>query len=289
MHCAGELFTEGHFTFCFRSCLFLRIHAIGAADANLKTLTLLLANQDLDMEDTRHQPEKSRGQCDLAIHNMLWRLQRCSLHFVVFQIQPVISKMILPWFGGGPAVWTSCMMFFQIMLLAGYAYAYSINRFLSLRAQVICHMVLVVACLLFFTDHSRRGLETAGRKPSHFADYSGPLGSCWLTLFSVIRNSASVAGMVRSKIAWQGPLFVFMPYPMPDHFFALLSFPFLIEPLMGSSMQAYVWAGGFIAFALFCAGMVVVLVRSNRTPLVENAIAAENDEADEVGAGGDEE
>ncbi|MDB4357649.1 hypothetical protein N9Z11_03165, partial [Mariniblastus sp.] len=63
--------------------------------------------------------------------------------FLVFQIQPVFSKMILPWFGGGPAVWTACLMFFQLTLLAGYAYAFSINRLLPIKGQAIAHLALV--------------------------------------------------------------------------------------------------------------------------------------------------
>ena len=48
--------------------------------------------------------------------------------FLLFQVQPMVSKMILPWFGGGPSVWTTCMLFFQVFLLAGYAYAHALER-----------------------------------------------------------------------------------------------------------------------------------------------------------------
>ena len=48
--------------------------------------------------------------------------------FLLFQVQPMVSKMILPWFGGGPSVWTTCMLFFQLFLLAGYAYAHALER-----------------------------------------------------------------------------------------------------------------------------------------------------------------
>ena len=232
------------------------------------------------MEDTRHQAEKSRSSATLQFTTCCAFATLLSA-FLVFQIQPVISKMILPWFGGGPAVWTSCMMFFQIMLLAGYAYAYSINRFLSLRAQVICHMVLVLACLLFLPI-----IPDEAWKPQ---DGSLPtlriilvlLAHVGLPYFLLSATAPLLQAWYAAKLPGKVP---YRLYALSNagSLFALLSFPFLIEPLMGSSMQAYVWAGGFIAFALFCAGMVVVLVRSNRTALVENAIAAENDEADEV-------
>ena len=56
--------------------------------------------------------------------------------FLLFQVQPLIGKYILPWFGGGPGVWTTCMLFFQLLLLGGYAYAHWLARALRPRAQV---------------------------------------------------------------------------------------------------------------------------------------------------------
>src|SRR6187455_1699453 len=68
--------------------------------------------------------------------------------FLLFQVQPVIAKIILPWFGGSAAVWTTCLLFFQSILLAGYAYAHGSVRFLKPRAQVIVHIVLLALSLL---------------------------------------------------------------------------------------------------------------------------------------------
>src|SRR5258706_3841174 len=67
--------------------------------------------------------------------------------FLLFQVQPLIAKYILPWFGGGPGVWTTCMLFFQVLLLGGYAYSYGTSRWLKPRAQVIVHLALFVAAL----------------------------------------------------------------------------------------------------------------------------------------------
>src|SRR5690348_17951912 len=68
--------------------------------------------------------------------------------FLLFQVQPVIAKIILPWFGGTAAVWTTCMLFFQVVLLAGYGYAHATNAKLAPRAQALLHTVLLVASLL---------------------------------------------------------------------------------------------------------------------------------------------
>src|SRR5688500_7517854 len=68
--------------------------------------------------------------------------------FLLFQVQPIISRMILPWFGGGPAIWSTCMLFFQVMLLAGYAYAHFLNGIQVPKRQAIIHIVLLVLALV---------------------------------------------------------------------------------------------------------------------------------------------
>ena len=68
--------------------------------------------------------------------------------FLLFQVQPVICKFILPWFGGGPAVWTTCMLFFQTVLFAGYAYAHFSASTLPTKLQVPLHILLLIAAVL---------------------------------------------------------------------------------------------------------------------------------------------
>ena len=69
--------------------------------------------------------------------------------FLLFQVQPIIARYILPWFGGTPAVWTTCMLFFQVFLLGGYAYAHLLATRLSPRYQALLHLSLVVCSLVF--------------------------------------------------------------------------------------------------------------------------------------------
>src|SRR5256885_15576930 len=66
---------------------------------------------------------------------------------LVFAVQPLLGKLLLPWFGGSATVWTACLLFFQVGLLAGYAYAYAISRWLSPGRQAWLHMVLLLASL----------------------------------------------------------------------------------------------------------------------------------------------
>ena len=67
--------------------------------------------------------------------------------FLVFQVQPVIAKFILPWYGGSASVWTVCMLFFQGCLLLGYLYAHLLTRTFTVRLQAVIHGVLLAASL----------------------------------------------------------------------------------------------------------------------------------------------
>src|SRR5579872_6718677 len=68
--------------------------------------------------------------------------------FLLFQVQPVIAKIILPWFGGSAAVWTTCLLFFQMVLLLGYLYAHAVIRYLKPRAQMLLHGALLLGSAL---------------------------------------------------------------------------------------------------------------------------------------------
>ncbi|MFP6577036.1 MAG: hypothetical protein VB912_17880, partial [Pirellulaceae bacterium] len=87
--------------------------------------------------------------------------------FLLFQVQPVISKMILPWFGGSTAVWTTCMLFFQVMLVAGYAYAHGLSQLKSRHLQMMVHVALIiVAAITLPITPSERFKPTDGSQPT---------------------------------------------------------------------------------------------------------------------------
>src|SRR5215467_4625619 len=68
--------------------------------------------------------------------------------FLLFLVQPILGKIILPWFGGSAGVWAACLLYFQTSLLAGYAYAHGLRTFLRPKQQALVHIVLLVASLL---------------------------------------------------------------------------------------------------------------------------------------------
>ena len=82
--------------------------------------------------------------------------------FLLFQVEPVIAKIILPWFGGSAAVWTACLVFFQVALLAGYLYAHALVRYLKPRAQTAVHLGLLAVSALTLAVYPSASLQPYG-------------------------------------------------------------------------------------------------------------------------------
>jgi protein-L-isoaspartate O-methyltransferase len=171
--------------------------------------------------------------------------------FLLFQVQPLISKFILPWFGGSPAVWTTCMLFFQAVLFCGYAYAHFTSQWLSARQQGALHIALLIAaCALspVVPDESwKTGLET------------DPTLRIFLLLASCIGLPYFVLSSTGPLLqAWYGKTY---PGRSPYRLYALsnfgslvalVSYPFLFEPALDALELAQLWRGGFVAFAASC-------------------------------------
>lgn len=171
--------------------------------------------------------------------------------FLLFQVQPLISKCILPWFGGTPAVWTTCMLFFQSMLFAGYLYAHLTTRYFRPRWQVLSHALLLLAAIALLPI-----LPDAAWKP---APGDEPISRIVLMLTAAV-------GLPFFLLSATGPLLQrWFSFTEPDaspyrlyalsnvgSLLALISYPFVFEPALATQMQAVSWSLGFILFALLC-------------------------------------
>ncbi len=167
--------------------------------------------------------------------------------FLLFQVQPLIAKFILPWFGGGPAVWTACMLFFQVLLLAGYAYAHLLRTKLPQRKQAIIHVALLVAALATLPIIPRW-------KPDPASDPT----------WGILLLLAASVGLPYLMLATTSPLLqawfsVAQPGRSPYRLYALsnlgsllalVSYPFLVEPTFALRTQGILWSVAFGLFAI---------------------------------------
>jgi len=168
--------------------------------------------------------------------------------FLLFLVQPLIARFILPWFGGGPAVWTTCMLFFQLLLLGGYAYAhFSISR-LTPRRQVITHLVLLaLAVALLPITPGDAWKPTDG---SHAAGHIlllllGCLGLPYLVL-------SATGPLLQAWFSKANPgVSPYRLYALSNvgSLLALLIYPFYLEPQLSRQAQADGWSWGLAIYA----------------------------------------
>ena len=171
--------------------------------------------------------------------------------FLLFQVQPLIAKIILPWFGGSAAVWSAAMLFFQLVLLAGYAYAHILIRYLRAKSQTAVHIALLaISCTLLPI------LPSTGWQPSEAGDPT----------FRILALLAATIGLPYFLLASTTPLLQAwyvrqsgsgMPYRLFalsnfGSMLALISFPFVVEPKLTSHQQAYTWSALYVLFAVWC-------------------------------------
>ena len=194
--------------------------------------------------------------------------------YLLFSVQLLLGKYILPWFGGTAGVWATCLFFFQTTLLAGYAYAHgSVGRF-SLRAQSLIHVAVISGSLLLMS----------------FAAYFWPSpitpGSWWkpqsgeIAVWLILRLLLVSVGVAVTILATTGPLmqhWFTRAYPgqSPYRLYALsnagsllglLSYPALIERWLRLNTQAWLWCGGYAVYALAAIALALKMSRSGSDP-----------------------
>jgi hypothetical protein len=201
--------------------------------------------------------------------------------FLLFQIQPIIAKAILPWFGGTATVWTTCMLFFQTGLLAGYGYAHLVIGKVRPRTQAWLHGGLLLICAAMLPV-----LPGAAWKPT---GEENPTVRILLMLVATVGLPYVLLSTTTPLIqAWYARSEKdAMPYRLfalsnMGSMLALLTYPPLVEPFLSTRWQAYIWSGGFIVFAVLC---VAAGIRSAQFPALPQRQSPELSEGDEAPPG----
>lgn len=172
--------------------------------------------------------------------------------FLLFLVQPIIAKQILPWFGGTSAVWTTCMVFFQVLLLAGYAYSHFVTRRLAPRRQTLLHVALLAASLAFLPIVPRESLKPGGEDDAALAIIVLLAATIGLPYFLL----STTGPLVQKWVAHRFPeKTVYRLFALSNFgsLIGLLAFPFAIEPFATSAAQSYVWSGAYALFVAACA------------------------------------
>src|SRR5215207_2614067 len=186
--------------------------------------------------------------------------------FLLFWVQPLAGKMLLPLLGGTPAVWNTCMLFFQALLLAGYAYALALTRWLSARAQGAVHLALLASAALALPV--ALNAAAAGGVPEGASPEWWLLKTLLVTVgppFFVLSASAPLLQQWFSRTRAESASDPYYLYAASNagSLFALLGFPVLLEPALTLGQQSRAWAFAYGAlFFLFAACAVLALRRT---------------------------
>jgi hypothetical protein len=172
--------------------------------------------------------------------------------FLLFLVQPLIARLILPWFGGTAAVWTTCMLFFQTVLLAGYAYAHATNARLAPRTQALVHTILLVAALAMLPiAPDERWKPLGDEEPvSHILVLL--VASVGLPYFLLSATSPLLQAWFARARPGEDPYRLFAISNLAS-VLALVGYPFVVEPYLGNQDQVRIWSILFGVFALLCA------------------------------------
>jgi len=188
--------------------------------------------------------------------------------FLLFLIQPLAARLILPNLGGSPAVWTGTMMFFQIMLLAGYGYAHWVGK-LRPRPQAIIHGLVLLSCLVFIPlglpEWWKAWSGSAQGVPPLVGLLVGLAASVGIPFFAI----SSASPLIQTWFARTGHARAHDPYFLyaasnTGSLMGLLAYPLVVEPALGLSEQGWGWGIGYVACAALLIGCWAVATRRAR-------------------------
>ena len=190
---------------------------------------------------------------------------------LLFWVQPLVAKMLLPLLGGAASVWNTCMVFFQALLLAGYAYALLLSQRLSLRNQAVLHALLLLAAgLVLPFALSNRALASV---PTQSSPIPWLLTTLLITVGPPFLLLSATAPLLQrwfshsTHRAARDPYFLYA-VSNAGSMLALLGFPFLLEPAFAIKTQSWIWAVGYAVLVVLVITCAVVLNAKRAVPAV---------------------
>lgn len=183
--------------------------------------------------------------------------------FFLFLVQPLLARQILPWFGGTAAVWSDCMVFYQVLLLAGYIYAHVLTRLASPRRQATVHAAVVAASLAVLP----LGVQTLAQP--HTTGGSPGLQIVGLLIrtiglpYFVLSATSPLLQAWAARLEPEGRVYRLFGWSNLACAIALLCFPFLLEPWLALDTIAMLWRWGYAAWTLAMVWVAVQVARAD--------------------------
>ncbi len=174
--------------------------------------------------------------------------------FLLFLVQPILAKQVLPWFGGVAIVWTLCMVFFQLVLLLGYAYAHWLASRANGRRQAWIHIALLVASLAFLPVAPDASWKPIGGETPVWRILALLFATVGLPYFLLSATSPLAQSWFARAFPGSSPYRLFALSNLAS-MLALLSYPFVFEPWLTNQDQSFWWSVGYTLFVLCCAGL----------------------------------
>ncbi|HET9045736.1 MAG TPA: hypothetical protein VFO33_02165, partial [Casimicrobiaceae bacterium] len=185
--------------------------------------------------------------------------------FLLFLVQPIIAKQILPWFGGSAAVWTTCLVFFQTALLAGYAYAdWNVRRLTPKRGAQV-HIALLIVSLALLPIVPGAGWKPAGTENPVWRILGLLAATIGLPYFLLSTTSPLVQAWFARRFPGRSPYRLFALSNFAS-MLALLGYPFLMEPWIATRTQALGWSSGYALFVALCVAAAYAGMRAAAMP-----------------------
>jgi hypothetical protein len=196
--------------------------------------------------------------------------------FLLFLVQPVIAKQILPWFGGTAAVWTTCLVFFQTALLLGYFYSDWTTRNLKPKTQATVHLILIAIAIALLPIIPSDAWKPAGDEAPTLRIILLLIATIGLPYFLLSTTSPLIQAWFAKSYPGQSPYRLFALSNLAS-MIALLGYPFLFEPNIATRQQALGWSIGFGVFAALIAGAAWFALKTQREVATE--VAAHEEDA----------
>ena len=195
--------------------------------------------------------------------------------FLLFLVQPIIAKQILPWFGGSAAVWTTCLVFFQFLLLAGYAYSDWTTRKLSAPRQVALHIVLLAASLASLPIMASADWKPAGDEDPTWRILGLLAATIGLPYF-LLSTTGPLAQAWFARTFPAGTVYRLFALSNFGSLLALVSYPFAFEPWITTAAQSWGWSAAYVAFVALCAASAAYSLRGRSAADAHEAVTVPN-------------